>query len=237
MRIRYTYNNYPNSPKATEYSRSAESSSAYAGIFIGPLSIGAVIAFLVCTFGFFGKYNWGEFLGAVAFSIVVALIDFCYFIIRPNNTHCEIKVILTKETNKMLSETIVSQYCATLRKENKKQNLEAFKNFFAVFLVSLFDAIALIAAIKGTYFLCHKKGGALLLWGGIVAVVVFTCLVWKLAKGSSSRTITNTVPVNGGQPVPNSKSPTIDDIAFCRKCGAKILPDSIFCAKCGTKLR
>ena len=67
MRIRYTYNNYPNSPKATEYSRSAESSAAYAGIFIGPLSIGAVIAFLVCTFGFFGKYNWGEFLGAVAF--------------------------------------------------------------------------------------------------------------------------------------------------------------------------
>lgn len=237
MRISYTYHNYPNCPRATEYSRSAESSAAYGGMLIGPLSIGAVITFLICTFSFFGDYNWGAFLGAIAFTIVVAIIDFYYFVIRPNNTQCNINVILAEEGNRNLPSPVVQQFCENLRKENRETNKEAFKSFFIVFLVSLLGAVALIAAIKGVYFLCHKEGGVFLLLGGVVAIGISVCLLWKLLNGSSPKPTTSQKTVSNTQSETIATAPENGDIAFCRKCGTKVLSDSVFCAKCGTKVR
>lgn len=236
MKIRYTYQNYPNCPRATEYSESAESSAAYEGLFIGPLSIGAVIAFLICTFSFFGNYNWGEFLGAIAFTIAVAIIDFYFFVIRPNNTQCEINVILAEDSNRNLPASVVQQFCKNLRKENKKKNTEAFINFFLIFLVSLFDAVSLIATINGVFFLCHKEGGLFLFLGGVVAIGVFSCLIWHLVSGHSKKPNTSKVSVSK-EPSDTPSASESGDITFCRKCGAKVLSDSVFCAKCGTKVR
>lgn len=237
MRIRYTYQKYPNCPRATEYSQSAESSAAYGGMLIGPLSIGAVIAFLICTFSFFGNYQWGEFLGAIAFTVAVAMIDFYYFVIRPNNTQCEIKVILTEDGNRNLPSSVVQQFCENLRKENRKANVEAFKGFFLVFVVSLFDAVALISAIKGVYFLCHKEGGLFLLLGGVVAICVFSYLIWRFVNGPSPKSVTSSIIANKETKTPVPNAVESEDIAFCRKCGTKVLSDSVFCAKCGTKVR
>ena len=237
MRISYTYQKYPNCPRATEYSQSAESSAAYGGMLIGPLSIGAVIAFLICSFSFFGNYHWGEFLGAIAFTVVVAIIDFYFFVIRPNNTQCEIKVILTEDGNRNLPASVVQQFCENLRKENKKENTKAFTSFFLIFLVSLSGAIALIATIKGVYFLCHKEGGAFLLLGGIAAIGILAYLLWRLLSDPLPKPATPPAPVSKEQTETAPSTSESGDIAFCRKCGAKVLSDSVFCAKCGTKVR
>lgn len=237
MRISYTYHNYPNCPRATEYSKSAESSAAYGSMLLGLVTIGAAIFFLVCAFSFFGNYNWGEFLGAIAFAIGAALIDFYAIVIRPNNTECEIKVILMEDGNRRLPAATIAQFCEALRKENKKQNKEAFMRFFPVFLVSLFDAVALIATIKGVYFLCHKEDGLFLILGGIVAIGILSYLIWRLVKGPSPKPTTSILSSSNEQPVPTANSTGSGDIAFCRKCGAKILSGSVFCAKCGTKVR
>ncbi len=237
MRISYTYQNYPNCPRATEYSRSAESASAYGGMLIGPLTIGAVIAVLVCTFSFFENYNWSDFLGAIVFSIVVAIIDFYFFVIRPNNTRCEIKIILTEESSRNYPPEVVKQFCENLRKENKKENKKAFSHFFRVFIASLFATISLIAAIKGVYFLCHKNGGLFLFLGAVVSLCVFSFSIWRLVNKQSSAS-NSKVPQKTDEMVKvDSKQSKTDDIAFCRKCGAKILSDSVFCEKCGTKVR
>lgn len=237
MRISYTYQKYPNCPRATEYSQSAEYSAAYGSILVGPLSIGAVIEFLICTFSFFGNYNWGEFLGAIAFTIVVSIIDFYFFVIRPNNTQCEIKVILVEDGNHNLPSSVLQQFCENLRKENRKTNTKAFTRFFLVFLVSLSGAIALIAAIKGVYFLCHKEGGLFLLLGGILVIGVLAYLLWRLLSDPTPKPATTPVPVSKEPPETAPRTSESGDIAFCRKCGTKVLSDSVFCAKCGTKVR
>ena len=76
MKISYTYQNYPNCPRATEYSKSAESMAVTGEMFAVLLSLGAGITFLAYTFPFFGNYNWGDFIGALAFVIVAAMLDF-----------------------------------------------------------------------------------------------------------------------------------------------------------------
>ena len=237
MRIHYTYQNYPNCPRATEYSRSAESAAAYGGIFIGPITIGAVIAFLICTFSFFGKYNWGEFLGAIAFAVLVAIVDFYYFVIRLNNTQCEIKAILAEESNRNLPSAVVQQFCENLRTENRKENKNAFMRFFSIFLVSLFDAVALIAAIKGIYFLCHREGGLFLLLGAVVTMAILSYIIWWLIGGHSLKSNETILTTNNDSTSSTHNSSKCDDIAFCRKCGTKVFSDSVFCAKCGTKIR
>lgn len=237
MRISYTYQKYPNCPRATEYSQSAESTAAYGGMLIGPITIGAVIAFLVCTFSFFGNYNWGEFLATIVFSVVVAIIDFYYFVIRPNNTQCEIKVILTEEGNRKLPTSVVQQFCENLRAENRTANKKEFAKFIRVFLVCLFDAVAVIATIKGVYFLCHKDGGLFLLLGGIVAISILSYAIFKLLCSPLHQSTAATTPASEKPAVNDSASIENIDIAYCRKCGTKVLPDSVFCAKCGTKVR
>lgn len=234
MRIRYTYQNYPNCPRATEYSKNAESMAVNGEMTAVLLSLGAGITFLVCTFSFFGNYNWGDFLGAIAFVIGAAILDFYFFVARPNTTQCEIKIILIEEGSHHLPSPVVEQYCEDLRKENKKINTEAFKKVLPVFSVGLFGAVALIATIKGVYFLCHKEGGLFLCLGGIVALGVLAYILWRLlakpaenAPAVGSRVTSQTV----------SNATESGDIAFCRKCGSKVLPDSVFCARCGTKVR
>ena len=235
MRIQYTYQKYSNCPRATEYSRSAESSAAYGGMFIELLSFGAIITFLICTFSFFGNYNWGDFLGGVAFIIAMSLLDFYYFVIRPNNIACEIKVILTEDGNHNLPQDVVQEYCESLRKENRKQNKKEFNAFYPIFLAIFFDVIALIAGIKGVYFLCHKEEGIFLLLASIIALCVFSFLIWRFIKGPAPIARTQNTVVD--RLLVNPSTPSNNEIAFCRKCGAKILPDSTFCSKCGTQVR
>ncbi len=187
MRISYTYQSYSNCPRATEYSKKAEANVARASYFVSLLSIGAAITFLYYTFSFFGTYDWNTFLGATVFVVVTALLDFYHSEIRPNNIQCKIQVILTEDTNKSLPTTVVTKHCECLRKENKKQNIEAFKKFFPIFLASLVDAIALMATIKGVYFLCHKEEGLTLLFGGIATFFVFSYCIWRLVNGSSEK--------------------------------------------------
>ncbi len=237
MRITYTYQNYPNCPRATEYSKNAESAAAHGGMFIGLLSFTAGAVFLACTFPFFGNYNWGDFLGSLAFVIVMGALNFYYFVARPNNTQCEINIILIEEGSRDFPKSIVEEYCDNLRKENKSANIKAFKKFFPVFLVGLFSAVALIATIKGVYFLCHKKGGLFLFLGGIAVIGILAYILWMLLHTSSAKP---TEKVTAGRSITTqtvSNANGSGDIAFCRKCGAKVLPDSVFCAKCGTKVR
>ncbi len=234
MRISYTYKNYPNCPRATEYSHSVESASAYAGMFIGIFSFAAAATFLASTFYFFGDYKWGLFLCGITFALAMALIDFYYFIIRPNNTSCELDIILIEESDKSLPKEIVQEFCESLRSEARKKNKEAFKDFFPVFLAAFCDAIALIAGIKGVYFLCHKQGGLFLLIGAIVAICVFSCLIWKFSNKNNSEASIESIQNHS----PTSSSTYPDDgIMFCRKCGATTFPDSKFCSKCGSQVR
>lgn len=235
MRIRYTYHNYPNCPKATEYSRSAETASAYGGLFIGLPSLASVVFLLISAFSFFGNYNWGEFLGSVAFVLAMALLDFYFFVIRPNNTSCEIKVILTEEGNSKLPKNTVQEYCELLRIENRKTNKDAFESFYPLFLVSFCDVIALIAGIKGVYFLCHKENGVFLLLASIVALGVFSYLIWRFVNKPAP--ISKTINTTTKSSTINTVESLDNDIFFCRKCGAKVLHDSTFCSKCGTKVR
>lgn len=234
MKIRYTYQQYPNCPRATEYSKSAESTAAYLGMLIGPITFFEFFGFLFCTFSFFGNYNWEEFITVIVFAIVVAIIDFYYFVIRPNNTQCEIKVILTEESNRNLPKTAVQQFCEKLREENKNNNKEEFTKFFCIFLACLFDAVAVIATIKGVYFLFNMENSWFLFLGGIVATCCLSYIIYVLLRGPTYQSA-STIPVSNTVAADNTD--TNENIEYCRKCGTKVLSDSIFCSKCGTKLR
>ena len=174
MRIRYTYQNYPSCPKATEYSRSSESSAAFGGMFLSLFSFAAAITFLICTFSFFENYNWGEFLGSIAFATVMSFLNFYYFVCHPNNTACEIKVILTEASNHDLPQNVVQEYCNSIRNENSKKNIRAFKTFCPFYFVFLFNTIALIAGIKGVYFIYQGGEGVILLVSSVIGICFFS---------------------------------------------------------------
>ena len=236
MRISYTYSNYPNCPRATEYSKSAEESAVRLYGLIGLITIGAIITFLICTFSFFGEYQWGDFLGGISFVAVAALLDFYAIVIRPQKTNCEIKVILAEEGNRHLPQYVVQQFCDNLRKETKKENTKAFLKYLPVFLAALSDAIALIGSIKGVYFLCHKEYQLPLLLCSLAALGVFSFIIWRLLNAPALDYVSSNESTSNAS-FSSSTQTENTDIAFCRKCGTKVLSDSVFCSKCGAKVR
>ena len=230
MRLWYSYQNYPNYPRATRYSKLVASSDTLVTLFLGWLSIGVVIAFLIYTFSFFENYNWNEFLHVIAITIAAAIADIYFFAIHPKNTECDIMVIVAEDGNHNLPKPVVQQYCENLRNENKKANIKIFIRMFLIFLVGLSGAVALIATIKSVYLLCHKADVTLLLSGSVFATVVFALLLFRMLRSSSRKAHAKTTPSN--------KEPLAsEEVAFCRKCGAKVLSDSVFCTKCGIKVR
>lgn len=234
MRVHYSYLSYSNCPKATRYSRDAAEAAAYGSMFLGLLSFAAIITFLIVTFSFFGNYDWESFLWSIAFVSGMALLDFYHIVIRENNVSCEVNIILAEERNTGLSAESLKQKRENLRAKSKQDNKEAFAIFFPVFLSALCGSIALIAGIKGVYFLCHKQGGLLLLLGACVTLCVIGLLFWR----PSFRSVGQAAPITSNT-VQNAITTSVpdNDISFCRKCGAKIPEDSTFCPKCGTKVR
>ena len=233
--IQYTYQNFPNCPRATEYSRYAESQTAGMGYIAILLSFGAIITFVINTISFFGSYDWLKFVGGLAFIIAAASMDFYVYVIRPNNTSYDIKIILLEENCKDLPDINVQEYCELLKKENRETNIEDFLSIFPIFLFALFDSIALIAGIKGVYFLCHRTGGLILLVVSIIALCIFSFLIWLFINQPFTRSNSN--KKKSGQSNKKISTTPNDNIVFCRKCGAKVLPDSKFCSECGEQIR
>ena len=76
-----------------------------------------------------------------------------------------------------------------------------------------------------------------MLLGGILAIGVLAYLLWRLLSDPTPKPATTPVPVSKEPPETAPSASESGDIAFCRKCGTKVLSDSVFCAKCGTKVR
>ena len=236
MKIEYTYTNYPDCPKATEYSKSEEEAAAYIGMFLGAATIGAIIAFVFYTYSFFEEYNWESFLLALGAIFCIGMIDLWFVCVRPNNTKYEIKIILLESKAKEMPLTPIKEFGDILRKEAKEESKKMFRAFFPVFIALLFDTIALIGAINGVYRLCHRRTD---LWTpliAIIAVCILSCFVALSMKHLKKVLSYSEERLNRGDHS-SYKEDDNNSIAFCRKCGKRVLPDSIFCSNCGTKVR
>lgn len=242
MRINYSYQNYPNCPRATEYSKSAEEFSATFSVLIGWCTLGAVVFFLIHTFVFFESYDWKPFLEAIGAIVGMGIIDFLMLFVRPNCTNTQVQIILLEESHVDLP---IAEVSKALRKENRRENWWAFKFFFSVFTLALLDTVSLIATIKGAFFLYnHSRDNALpFLLIAAFALCVFSLALWfllhKPATASNKPKKGNANRENKPQKKHDNANPSKDaeSILYCRKCGAKLLPDSIFCAHCGTKVK
>ena len=170
MKIQYTYRNYPDCPRATEHSKSAESASAILGMLAGLMTLAAFFVLPIFTFSFFGSYNWTNFLGALGYTIFVGYLDLLLIDIRPNDTECELKVILLEDRKTNLPPEVIKGMCDSIKKENNKKDLESLKKFSLFFLPALAVFVALAALIKGVYFLCHKNGGFFLVLGSLAVL-------------------------------------------------------------------
>lgn len=233
MRLTYTYKSYPNCPKATAYSKSAEEATLIHTSSSGAVLLLAIIFFLCSAPEFFTNYDWYNFLSSIAFLIVAALYVFYAFVVRPNNTECGIAVILTEES---CQNPIAKEVCETIRKKNKQKNMASFKIFFPLMIASVCDLIALVAAICGAYFLYHNNGGVLLLLCSTILIGLFSYIIWKIWPRSNSEGSKNSISTNNKIQEESTTRDARSNTLYCRKCGNKVLPDSVFCSHCGTKL-
>lgn len=96
---RYSYKSYPNCPEATEYSKNRASTAAQLGGLIVLFSLGAALWLVFVSIEFFNTNNWTDFIGTMVFAILMAVIDFYYFVVRDIITEREIKKILIKSAN------------------------------------------------------------------------------------------------------------------------------------------
>lgn len=239
-RIRYTYQNFPNCPRATQYSKDRESATVFLGVLIGPLSIASIITFFIYTFQFFGKYDWLSFLAAVLFLCVMAMIDIAIYGCRPNKTRCELSIILMEAEYGDCVPSEIFKYGNMMREKNKKENRKLFLNALKWFGLGLGATIAVIAAIKGVYYLCHKQGGLFLLIGAIEAIIVLATLLYYFYIPHESikdkcKKIREKVQTE--KESTSYSSAMNDDIMYCRICGNKVLSDSKYCSKCGNQVR
>ena len=79
-RIIYTYQSYPDCPRATKYSERRAKVGVILSIFIALYSIGVAIVFFAYTNALFLEGNWGDFLIAALLIILFAFLTF-YFIL------------------------------------------------------------------------------------------------------------------------------------------------------------
>lgn len=233
MRFTYTYKSYPNCPKATAYSKSAEEATSIHTSFSGWALLFAIMFFLYSAFEFFTNGDWSNFLSAIAFLIAAALYGFYAFIVRPNNTECGIAVILTEES---CQNPIANEVCEAIRKKNKQKNMASFKTFFPLMIASVCDLIALVAAISGVYLLYHNNGGLLLLLCSTILIGLFSYIIWRIWPRSNSKGSRDSISTKNKIQEESTVRDTRGNTLYCRKCGNKVLPDSVFCSHCGTKL-
>lgn len=72
-KVPITYNVYPSSKEATDYSRSRAVGAVYLSGTIGFLIVGTVIYYLYCIWGVFDKVTFSDFLkslGGIFYSIL-----------------------------------------------------------------------------------------------------------------------------------------------------------------------
>lgn len=231
-RITYTYKSYPNCPRATEYSQERERTTTLFGGLTAISSIGVVIAFFIYTFALFSDGNWNDFLTAVLFTIAVAFFDAYIFVLRGNNTECQLNIILLEESS--INKDYYKEQIKTLRKENRKENMEFLKKYFLYFFLGMFLAISIVGIIQG--FVCITNGdNATMLLLSFIAFFVLGCLFFytlPIGKECFKKIFTKKETSNYDKKQPHS----IKEKIFCRKCGTQILPDSVYCNKCGCKV-
>lgn len=255
-RITYTYKSYPNCPRATEYSRERERGAALLSGLVAVLSIGAVIAFFVCTFSLFAEGTWGDFFAAVFCTILVAFFDAYVFVLRSNNTECNLNIILfeesairkmnyhkeqmrdfDKEKRKDELSKFKMQYVEELKafkkstkKENQKNNIEFLKRYFLYFFLGMFVSISVVGIIQGV-----SDGYPITVFISLATFFILDFLFFYalpigkkvFAKISAKKEISYNA---------KKQLPLTEEKLFCRKCGAQILPDSLYCDKCGEKV-
>ena len=233
-RYTYTYQSYPNCPEATEYSKNRSRNSSLLGMMGGVFVLFGVVWFLLSAFDFFETYDWQAFLEGVAFFFLAGAAYFHIVVTRTRNTQCQINIILINETNKDVPYHVVDAYCEEMRKHTRKENIAISIKFYLWFIMALVAAVALIGAIKGVYFLCHKQNGMVLMICSLIVLVLDGVLAWIRCRlhAPATKQMVQT-PANNQSGQENCAS---GSIGFCPKCGAGALAGSLFCTKCGTKL-
>jgi len=141
-----------NCPRATNYSHDRERTTALLGGLVALGSLFTIYAFIDSTFSLFTEHNWSNFFTAFAFINLIALWDLYMFILRDNNTECNINIILIEE--ELLEEDdcekseYIKQQIPLLKKENKRKNIKITKKYFLWFYLGLFVTIAIVGIIS-----------------------------------------------------------------------------------------
>lgn len=255
-RITYTYKSYPNCPRATEYSQERERISILLSGSTVIFSIGVVIAFFIYTYALFSEGNWGNFLTVILYTILTAFFDAYMFVLRNNNTECNLNIILfeesvikkinylkeqiqdfDKEKRKDELSKLKMQYIEevkTFKKETKKKtrenNIEFLKRYFLYFFLGMFIAISVVGIIQGI-----SDGNPTTIFVSLVSFLVLGFwFFYTLPIGKKA--FTKIIAKKENSHNTKKQLPLTKEKLFCRKCGTQILPDSVYCNKCGSKI-
>lgn len=159
---RYSYIAYPGCTEATLYSKSrAPMSIALCGLAI-MLIIASVSSFLTETEMFFEKYQWGNFLLAIAFLTAVVAFAFYAFIWRSLETRYNVEIRFIEQTYRRASmygdkehsksQEVIQGAIARNKKEKAKKDyikrvLKAAIIYFSIYFAAFLVAVIVIGVI------------------------------------------------------------------------------------------
>jgi len=233
-----SYRAYPSSAEATNYSMNRATFGFYVGGIISLFILGSIFYYIVGVISLFAGFDYLFYLKSLGVFLAASLVALYFFMLRERITERNCRLIILREYAEDKGATPDEiKYLESQVKAQSRTDLIGFaKSFYLVFIPAVISGTGLIGCATSVLRLCHKKGGLI---GLIVSLIILiAATIYYIAryvphdrhpKENKKMRLTKDSP----KETPNSASV---EIAFCRKCGAKVYSDSIFCAKCGCKI-
>ena len=236
------YTSYSSSEEATTYSKDRAVFGFYIGGMINIADIGSVFYYIIGVLYLFGEFNYIEYLKSLGLLLVMSVISAYFYMIREKITDMNCKLILLRENAEKNS--VGSDERKIFELQIKSECKSYIKICIQLYLMNFLPALLLgtgvIGCVKSIYMLYHKEDGIL---GLLISIpIIISCILYFILKhksehrDSTSKMIKHKkIKINESNR--HAKNHQINrKIAFCRKCGSKLYPDSKYCPECGTEI-
>ncbi len=181
-RYKVAYTAYPNSPEATEYSRSRAEISFRFSVIVVLATLGAAGYFIHSAYMLFSGGKSADLLYALLCLSAVAAVDLYFYVFRGWITDRECQIILANSQRETLDHAFIDRYIQALKTATGAAMKRFAKRYCLFFLGGTACAAGITGTVCGIYQLCHRQQGLDLLICSAVGTCACAVCTWRVFK-------------------------------------------------------